>query len=440
MSDPAPPSSMSLPGMDGTRRAKDPGSAPTGDNGAMSSSHARPRRRWWWPWRRRTDRRTRNIPVPHEVVARALDLTKVYGSGAGAVRALDGVDLDIARGHLTAVMGPSGSGKSTLMHLLAGLDTPTSGRVILDGQDLTDLDDDALTALRRDSIGFVFQGFNLVPTLSARDNITLPATVAGGHVPEERLAQVAEAFGLTDRLDHRPSELSGSQQQRVAIARAVATEPSVVFADEPTGNLDSASSREVLSLLRSAVDSMGQTVVMVTHDPEAALWADRVLYLVDGRIVADLDAPTREALVASLRELGQGVPTVPDGHSRGRRVIDEYELPDRSTPDPDAAPAVWPYGTRRGRDEVEDTRTQEIALLAVERVRAVDAAVARSAAAPDALREELGGDHLRNTLERLSPAPELPAGSAEVVERARRILGELPGSVVPDEGGSVTHD
>lgn len=434
--------------MDGTRRAKDPEPAPSGDNGAMSSSHARPRRRWWWPWRRRTDRGTRNIPVPREVVVRALDLTKVYGGGAGTVRALDGVDLDIARGRLTAVMGPSGSGKSTLMHLLTGLDTPTSGRVILDGLDLTALDDDALTALRRDSIGFVFQGFNLVPTLSARDNITLPAAIAGRQVPEDRLAQVAEAFGLADRLDHRPSELSGGQQQRVAIARAVATEPSVVFADEPTGNLDSASSREVLSLLRSAVDSMGQTVVMVTHDPEAALWADRVLYLVDGRVAADLDAPSRETLVTSLRELGQTVPAVSGGGApvrgasrRGladQRVIDEYELPDRSIPDLDGAPAPWPFATRRERDDAEDTRTQEIALLAVERVRAVDAAVARSAAAPDALREELGGDPLQSALERLAPTPELPAESAEVVERAKRILGELPGSVVPDEGGPVT--
>ena len=378
--------------------------------------------------------------MPREVVVRALDLTKVYGSGASAVRALDGVDLDIMRGHLTAVMGPSGSGKSTLMQLLAGLDTPTSGRVILDGHDLTALDDDALTALRRDSIGFVFQGFNLVPTLSARDNITLPATIAGRHVSEQRLAEVAEAFGLVDRLDHRPSELSGGQQQRVAIARAVATGPSVVFADEPTGNLDSASSREVLSLLRSAVDSMGQTVVMVTHDPEAALWADRVLHLVDGRIAADLDAPTRETLVASLGGSGQALAALPSRRSRDQRVIDEFELPDRSAPGVDDAPAVWPHGTRRGRDEAEDTRTQEIALLAVERVRALDAAVARNAAAPDALREELGADQIRTALERLSPTPALPAESAEVVEQARRILGELPGPVVPDEGGTGTRD
>ncbi|WP_074015361.1 ABC transporter ATP-binding protein [Actinomyces polynesiensis] len=399
----------------------------------MSTSHARSRRRWWWPWRRRRNSAHAPLPAAPDSTVSARGLTKVYGQGPTAVRALDAVDLDIARGRLTAVMGPSGSGKSTLLHLLAGLDEPTSGTVLVDGHDLTAMDDDALTALRRDSIGFVFQGFNLVPTLTARENITLPAAIAGRTVPDERLASVADTFDLADALGRRASELSGGQQQRVAIARAVATDPAVVFADEPTGNLDSSASREVLSLLRTAVDSMGSTVVMVTHDPWAATWADRVLILVDGRIAADLVSPPQETLAAALRASGHHLPAsrLPEGPTR--RVIDEFGPPERHP----LEPGTWEPGssatrTRRDRSEDEDTRTQEIALLAVERVRAAEAVAARSAATPDALREELGGDPLQGALDRLSPVPDLPAESAQVVERARRILGDLPGPVVPD--------
>lgn len=394
----------------------------------MTSSHVRPRRRWWWPWGHRSRRRDHGATLPPDIVVRAHDLTKVYGQGESVVQALDHVSLDIARARMTAVMGPSGSGKSTLMHLLAGLDTPTSGSVIVDGHDLGSMGDEALTALRRDSIGFVFQGFNLVPTLTARENIALPSQIAGRAVSPERLQQVADAFDLTDRLDHLPSELSGGQQQRVALARAVASAPAVVFADEPTGNLDSSASREVLGLLRSTVDEMGQTVVMVTHDPEAAVWADRVIHLLDGRIAADLDSPTREDLLATLRGLGQVGPDAP-----GTRVIDEYDPPQRAPHQSDPDPRPVAPTTRRSRHEAEDTRTQEIALLAVERLRALEEAVARSAASPDALREELGADPLHGVPTASHTDPELPAESAEVVERARRILGELPGPVVPAE-------
>lgn len=369
----------------------------------------------------------------------ALELSKAFGRQDASVTALDRVSVGFEAGRFTSIMGPSGSGKSTLLHCLAGLERATSGSVVLDGTDLARLSDGQLTTLRRDRLGFVFQAFNLIPTLTAEENITLSERICGARVDRQWLAQLVEVLDLGDRLGHRPSELSGGQQQRVAIARALAHRPTVVFADEPTGNLDSHTGADVLGFLRLAVEQFGQTVVMVTHDPEAALWADRVLHLVDGRIAADLDAPTRETLVASLGGSGQALAALPSRRSRDQRVIDEFELPDRSAPGVDDAPAVWPHGTRRGRDEVEDTRTQEIALLAVERVRALDAAVARNAAAPDALREELGADQIRTALERLSPTPGLPAESAEVVEQARRILGELPGPVVPDEGGTDAH-
>ncbi len=220
-------------------------------------------------------------------VVSARGLTRVYGEGPTAVHALRGVDLDVAPARLTAVMGPSGSGKSTLMHVLAGLDKPDGGTVSVAGVEVTELDDKGLTELRRAHIGFVFQFFNLLPMLTARENMLLPSEIAGADVDETWLTELVERIGLTDRLDHRPSELSGGQQQRVAVARALVSRPTVLFADEPTGNLDSVTSKEILELLRTAVDGFGQTTVMVTHDPSAAAIADRVLTLEDGRIADD---------------------------------------------------------------------------------------------------------------------------------------------------------
>ncbi|MBD7979632.1 ABC transporter ATP-binding protein [Oerskovia merdavium] len=232
--------------------------------------------------------------------ASARGLVKTYGQGETTVRALDGVDVDFRAAELTAIMGPSGSGKSTLMHCLAGLDTPTSGSVVIGGTEVSRLSQRRLTALRRTRIGFVFQSYNLVPTLTAAENITLPLDIARAPVDRAWFDEVVAAVGLGDRLHHRPSELSGGQQQRVACARALVSRPSVVFADEPTGNLDSRSSAEVLGFLRRSVDELGQTVVMVTHDPRAASYAHRVLFLTDGRITADLAAPTRRDILDAL--------------------------------------------------------------------------------------------------------------------------------------------
>ncbi|MGV9236193.1 ABC transporter ATP-binding protein [Streptomyces nigra] len=235
------------------------------------------------------------------VAARARDLTKAYGSGETTVLALDSVDVDIARGRFTAVMGPSGSGKSTLMHCLAGLDDVSAGRVWLGDTEITGLKDRELTRLRRDRIGFMFQSFNLIPTLTAAENITLPMDIAGRRPDEAWLDQVIDTLGLRDRLRHRPSQLSGGQQQRVACARALASRPELIFADEPTGNLDSRAGLEVLGFLREAVDRLGQTVVMVTHDPGAAAHADLVLFLGDGRIVDEMPQPTAEAVLERMK-------------------------------------------------------------------------------------------------------------------------------------------
>ncbi|HZO67542.1 MAG TPA: ABC transporter ATP-binding protein [Kribbellaceae bacterium] len=220
-------------------------------------------------------------------VAVAKDLVRIYGEGDTAVHALRGVGVEIASGRLTAVMGPSGSGKSTLMHILAGLDKPTSGSVIIDGTEITTLGDDALTKLRRKHIGFIFQFFNLLPMLTARDNVLLPLTIAGEKPDDGFFDDLVARVGLADRLTHRPAELSGGQQQRVAIARALVSRPTVIFADEPTGNLDSKTSGEILELMRGSVDEYGQTTVMVTHDARAAAMADRVLFLADGQIVKE---------------------------------------------------------------------------------------------------------------------------------------------------------
>jgi putative ABC transport system ATP-binding protein len=233
----------------------------------------------------------------------AVNLVKVYGHGDTGVRAVDGVTVGLVRAEFTAIMGPSGSGKSTLMHCLAGLDTATSGQVLIGGTDLTGLSDRALTTVRREKIGFVFQSFNLLPQLTAMQNITLPLDLAGRRVDRDLLDHLVGVLGIGDRLTHRPSELSGGQQQRVALARALAAQPAVVFADEPTGNLDSRSGAEVLGFLRDSVHDLGQTVVMVTHDPGAAAHADRVVVLADGRIVDDLDTPTRASVTDALQKL-----------------------------------------------------------------------------------------------------------------------------------------
>jgi len=233
--------------------------------------------------------------------ARARQLTKAYGSGETAVLALDSVDVDIARGRFTAVMGPSGSGKSTLMHCLAGLDTVSAGQVWLGDTEITGLKDRELTRLRRDRIGFMFQSFNLIPTLNAAENITLPMDIAGQKPDQKWLDQVIDTLGLRDRLKHRPSQLSGGQQQRVACARALASRPELIFADEPTGNLDSRAGLEVLGFLRNAVDDLGQTVVMVTHDPGAAAHSDLVIFLGDGRIVDEMERPTAEGVLERMK-------------------------------------------------------------------------------------------------------------------------------------------
>jgi putative ABC transport system ATP-binding protein len=234
-------------------------------------------------------------------IVTAADLSRRFGEGEAAVDALDGVTLELPAGAFTAIMGPSGSGKSTLMHILAGLDKPTSGSVTIDGVDLGTLDDKKLTELRRDKVGFVFQSFNLLPVLTAQENIELPLKIAGRDVDEAWRDQIVQTVHIGDRLTHHPSELSGGQQQRVAVARALISKPAVVFADEPTGNLDSQSSSEVLNLLRTSVDELGQTVVMVTHDANAATIADRVVVLADGKIVHDGAAGTADEVHDLLR-------------------------------------------------------------------------------------------------------------------------------------------
>jgi putative ABC transport system ATP-binding protein len=244
-----------------------------------------------------------DAPAAAPVAVSAVDITRRYGEGNTAVDALRGVSLDVAEGHLTAIMGPSGSGKSTLMHILAGLDRPTSGTVRLDGVEITGLSDKKLTRLRREKIGFVFQFFNLLPMLTAEENVVLPLTIAGRRPERDWVDGLLGTFGLAERRSHRPGQLSGGQQQRVALARALVTRPKVVFADEPTGNLDSSSSGEVLELLRRSVDELGQTTVMVTHDPRAAAMADRVLFIADGLIVKDVSESTAVEVLAAMQEV-----------------------------------------------------------------------------------------------------------------------------------------
>jgi putative ABC transport system ATP-binding protein len=256
------------------------------------------------------DTDTTSVPTyPHlvrpDAAARAAHAVKVYGSGDTAVRALDGVDLEFARGGFTAIMGPSGSGKSTLLHCLAGLDTLTSGSIHIGDTALGTLRERQLTRLRRDRIGFIFQAFNLLPTLTAAENITLPLALAGRRPDQGWYDKVVDVVGLRDRLNHRPSELSGGQQQRVAAARALVSQPEIIFADEPTGNLDSKAGGELLAFMRRAVDAFDQTIVMVTHDPVAASYADRIVFLVDGRVVDEMLDPTAERAIDHMKQLGE---------------------------------------------------------------------------------------------------------------------------------------
>jgi putative ABC transport system ATP-binding protein len=241
--------------------------------------------------------------APAKAAVSAFDLVRRYGDGDSAVEAVRGVSLEVPAGQFTAIMGPSGSGKSTLMHLLAGLDRPTEGGVEIGGQDITTMSDKKLTLLRRKHIGFVFQAFNLVPTLTAEENVTLPLAIAGKKLDRSWVDAVIQRVGLDDRRSHRPAEMSGGQQQRVAVARALVAEPTVLFADEPTGNLDSRTSAEVLGLLRDAVSAYGQTTVMVTHDAHAAAVADRVLFLADGRLVSDVEGATEGEILETVKEL-----------------------------------------------------------------------------------------------------------------------------------------
>ena len=236
--------------------------------------------------------------------ARTVEASKIYGKGQTEVRALDGVTVDFPSGRFSAIMGPSGSGKSTLLHCIAGLDTLTSGQAFIGDADLSTLNDHELTVLRRDHIGFIFQAYNLVPTLTARENILLPLMLAGRKGDAAWIDKVADTMGIADRLSHRPAEMSGGQQQRVAVARALANRPEIIFADEPTGNLDSKAGAEVLAFMRKAVDQMAQTIVMVTHDPIAASYADRIVFLADGRVVDEMLEPTAERVLERLKRFG----------------------------------------------------------------------------------------------------------------------------------------
>ncbi|WP_313271442.1 ATP-binding cassette domain-containing protein [Gleimia hominis] len=394
------------------------------------------------------------VSTPEDAIVTARGLTKIYGKGDAAVQALHDVDVQIGRGQFTAIMGPSGSGKSTLMHCLAGLDSINEGHLELDGTTVSKMSQRKLTKLRRDKIGFIFQTFNLIPTLNAKENILLPAKIAKQKVDPKRFNQVVDAVGLRERLTHRPAELSGGQQQRVACARALVSEPAVIFADEPTGNLDSNASAQVLRFLRSAVDEFGQTVVMVTHEPDAAAWADRILFLVDGQVVAQLTQPNRDRVLEALRELGSddepeptagstaaqtpastaaetnaaatngaGTPNTTGAHSADASNTDVPPTSNAGAPltsDTDAPPtsdtdAPLPTGTG-GRPSSQPGPQARNTL--------VDA--------------QLPGETLDQTLRRLAPAGELEPEAARVVDAAQEILANLPGSVVPEEEDPVT--
>ena len=240
-----------------------------------------------------------------EIAARAVGASKIYGSGDTAVHALDSIDVEFARHRYTAIMGPSGSGKSTLLHCLAGLDRLTSGEIYLGDTSITGASEKQLTLIRRDQIGFIFQSYNLIPTLTAEENITLPMALAGTKPDQARFDQIVDTVSLGDRLHHKPNELSGGQQQRVAVARALVSQPDIVFADEPTGNLDSKAGAEILGFMCRAVNDLGQTIVMVTHDPNAASYADRVVFLADGKIVDEMSSPTADSVIDKMKTLGE---------------------------------------------------------------------------------------------------------------------------------------
>jgi putative ABC transport system ATP-binding protein len=244
------------------------------------------------------------LPTSTAIAARAVDASKIYGTGDTQVRALDGISVDFARNHFTAIMGPSGSGKSTLLHCLAGLDRLTSGQIFLGDIEISAASEKQLTLIRRDHVGFIFQSYNLIPTLNAVENMTLPMSLAGTRPDREWLDKIVDTVRLRDRLSHRPNELSGGQQQRVAVARALMSKPEIIFADEPTGNLDSRAGAEILEFMQGAVRDLGQTIVMVTHDPTAASYADRVVFLADGKIVDELQSPTAEAVLDRMKQLG----------------------------------------------------------------------------------------------------------------------------------------
>jgi putative ABC transport system ATP-binding protein len=244
------------------------------------------------------------LPTSTAIAARAVEASKVYGTGEAQVRALDAINVDFARNAFTAIMGPSGSGKSTLLHCLAGLDRVTSGQIFLGDIEISAASEKQLTLIRRDRVGFIFQSYNLIPTLNAVENMTLPMSLAGTRPDRDWLNRIVDTVGLRDRLTHRPTELSGGQQQRVAVARALMSKPEIIFADEPTGNLDSRAGAEILEFMRGAVRDLGQTIVMVTHDPGAASYADRVVFLADGKIVDELQSPTADAVLDRMKQLG----------------------------------------------------------------------------------------------------------------------------------------
>lgn len=287
------------------------------------------------------------------VAASARGLTKHYGQGDAQVIALDGVDVDFRRGEFTAVMGPSGSGKSTLMHCAAGLDVPTSGDVMVGETAIGKLKDKELTQLRRDRVGFIFQAFNLVPTLTAEENILLPMAIAGRTPDQDWYRRIIDTVGLADRLGHKPSELSGGQQQRVACARALVGKPEIIFADEPTGNLDSRSAAEVLSFLRQSVDEFGQTIVMVTHDPVSASYADRALFLADGRIVGDVPDPTRESVLDQMARLDPRFldEDLAADEAASRRSASSSSSPSSPVPDPRPSRAILVEEASGGTDD-----------------------------------------------------------------------------------------
>lgn len=373
------------------------------------------------------------VTPPTDVVLSARRLTKIYGKGDTAVTALNNIDVQIGRGEFTAIMGPSGSGKSTLMHCLAGLDSISEGEIVLDDLTISSLSERKLTRLRRDKIGFIFQSFNLIPTLTARENITLPADISQKKVSADRFNQVVDAIGLRDRLTHRPAELSGGQQQRVACARALVTEPAVVFADEPTGNLDSKSGLQVLKFLRRAVDEFSQTVVMVTHDPDAAAWADRVLFLVDGMVVAQLTQPQRDTILDALRELG-GHGTAPSDDRdettppAGPSTPPSTHTPHRATPEPDALSSTDVALEHMGATD-EALSTSHTPALAASDTPDVTALQSTT---------PIPGETLEETLRRIAPSRPLDPETESMLDHARRILDGLPGPVVPAEENDFT--